>query len=59
MFREGQQTGEKSGAQVSWGAAEGTGIVSSGEEEAQERHYCSLPLSEEDVLRWRSASSSK
>ena len=32
---KGQQSHEGSGAQVLWGAAEGTGVVQSGEEEAQ------------------------
>ena len=46
VFREGQQSCEGSGAQILWGAAEGTGIVQSGEEEAQRRPYCSLQLPE-------------
>ena len=36
VSREGQQSCEGSGAQVSWGAAELAEIVHSGEEEAQE-----------------------
>ena len=36
MCREGQRSCEGSGAQVLWGAAEGTGLVQSGEEEARE-----------------------
>jgi len=35
-----------SGAQVLWAAAEGTGIVQSGEEEVQGRPYRSLQLPE-------------
>ena len=46
VFREGQQSCEGSGAQILWGAAEGTGIVQSGEEEAQRSPYCSLQLPE-------------
>ena len=37
-----QTPGEGSGAQVLWGVAEGTGIVQSGEKEAQGRLHCSL-----------------
>ena len=37
MSRDGQQSYEGSGAQVLWGVAEGTGMVQSGEEEAQGR----------------------
>ena len=36
------KAGTGSGAQTLWGTAEGTGIVQSGEEEAQGRPYCSL-----------------
>ena len=43
---KGNKTGEGSGAQVLWGAAEGAGILSSGKEEAQERPHCSLQLPE-------------
>ena len=42
MSREGQWSCEGSGAEVWWGAAEGTGVAQSGEEEAQGRPYCSL-----------------
>ena len=35
MFGEGQRNCEESGAQVLWRAAEGTGIVQSGKQEAQ------------------------
>ena len=38
----GQQRREGSGAQVLWRASEGTGIVQSGEEEAQWTSYHSL-----------------
>ena len=38
------ETGERSEAQVLWGMAEGTGIVQFGEEEAEEKAYCSLQL---------------
>ena len=40
-----QTPGEGSGAQVLWGVAEGTGIVQSGEKEAQGRpcHLLQLP----------------
>ena len=41
MAREGQQSSEGSGAQVLWGEAEETGIVQTGEEEAQGRLHCS------------------
>ena len=52
MSREGQQSWERSGAQVWWGAAEGTGMVQSGrEEEDQGRPYCSLRLPERRL--WR------
>ena len=46
MSREGQRSCEGSGAQVCWGAAEGTGIVWPGEEEAQGRPYSYLQLPE-------------
>lgn len=39
MSKEGQQRCEGYGAQVLWGAAEGTGSVQSGEKEAQGRPY--------------------
>ena len=39
------------GTQVLWGVAEGTGIVQSGEEEAQGRPHCSLQLPERRL--WR------
>ena len=42
MSRERQRSCEGSGAQALWGAADGTGIVQSGEEEAQGRPYCCL-----------------
>ena len=42
MFREGQQRTERSGVQDLRGAAEETGIVQFGEEEAQGRLYHSL-----------------
>jgi len=35
MSREGQQSCEESGAQILWGATEGTGIIQSEKEEAQ------------------------
>ena len=44
MSGEGQQSCDGSGAEVLGGVAEGTGIVWSGEEEAQGRPYCSLQL---------------
>ena len=43
---KGNETGEGSGAQILWGAAEGAGIVQSGEEEAQGKPCCSLQLPE-------------
>ena len=46
VFTEGQQNCEGSGAQALWGVAEGTGIVQSGEEEAQVGPYCSLQVPE-------------
>ena len=46
VSREGNKGGEGSGEQVLWEAAEGTGIVYSGEEEAEGRPYCSLQLPE-------------
>ena len=46
MSREGQQSGEESGAQILRGAAERTGIVQSGEKEAQVRPCRSLQLPE-------------
>jgi len=42
VSREGQQSCEGSGAQALWDAAEGAGIVQSGEEEVQRAPYCSL-----------------
>jgi len=42
VSREGQWSCKGSEAQLLWGAAEGTGIVQSGEEEAQGRPYYSL-----------------
>ena len=39
---KGNKAGEGSGAQILWGVAEGAGVVQSGEEKAQGRHYCSL-----------------
>ena len=44
--RKGQWSCEGSGAQVLWGAAEGAGIVQSGEEEAQRRPHCNQQLTE-------------
>ena len=44
MSRGGQQNCEGSGIQVFWGVAEGTGVVQSGEEEAQGRPHCSIQL---------------
>ena len=44
--KKGNETGEESGAQVAWGAAEGTGMVQSGEEEAQRRTYYFLQVPE-------------
>ena len=43
---KGNKTGEGSGAQVLRGAAEGAGIIYSGEEEAQGRPHCTLQLPE-------------
>ena len=43
---KGNKTGEGSGPQISWGPAEGAGIVQSGEEEAQRRPHCTLQLPE-------------
>ena len=40
----GNKVGERSGAQVLWGAADGTGIVHSGEEKAQGMPYSSVQL---------------
>jgi len=41
---KGNEASKRSGAQALRGAAEGAEIVHSGEEEAQERPYCSLQL---------------
>jgi len=41
---KGNNAGKGSGEQVLGGAAEGAGIVRSGEEEAQGRPYCSLQI---------------
>jgi len=38
----GNKAGEGSGEQVLWGVAVGTGVVQSGEEEAEGRPDCSL-----------------
>ena len=46
QVKKGSEDGEGSGAQVLWGVSEGTGIVYSGEEDAQGRSYCSLQLPE-------------
>ena len=46
VSREVQQSCKGSGAQVGWGAAEGTGIIQSGEEEARGRPYHSVQLLE-------------
>jgi len=46
MSREGQWGCEGPGAQVLWGLSEGTGIVWSGEEEAQGRPYDCVQPSE-------------
>ena len=46
MFRKRQQNCKVLGEQVLWGAAEGTGIVQSEEDEAREKSYCSLQFPE-------------
>jgi len=46
VSREGQRSCEGSGAQILWGATEGTRIVQSGEEKAQGRTYRTLQLPE-------------
>ena len=43
---QGNEAGEGSGEQDSWGAAEGAGAVKPGGEEAEGRPYCSLQLPE-------------
>ena len=50
---KGNKDGEGSGAQLLRGAAEGTGIVQSGEEEAQGRPHCSVQLPERRLRRGR------
>ena len=44
--KKSSEAHEGSRAQVSWGAAEGTGVVQSGEKQAEGRPYCSLQLPE-------------
>ena len=46
---KGNEAGEGSGEQVRWGAAEGTGVVQSGEEEAEGEPYRTLQLPERRV----------
>ena len=43
---EGNKAGEGTGAKILKGVAQGTGIIHSGEEEAQGRPYCSLQVPE-------------
>ena len=53
-----QRSCKGSGAQVLWGAAEGAGIVQPGEEEAQERPYCSVQLPERKLWQGGGSASS-
>jgi len=50
--KKSNEAGECSGAQVSWGAAEGTEVFQSGEEEAERRSYHSTTTWKVVVAKW-------